>query len=196
APIVGAFAAGLILYEVHYRDLVDRVEHDLEELLAPIAGFLVPIFFVHMGLAVDLRALAQPSALGLAALLVAAAVLGKLACAGGVLGRGVDRLVVAVGMVPRGEVGLIFAGIGAQLVLGGERVVAPAVYAALVLMVIATTVVTPPFLAWAIRRGDRRAARATAEVASARPAAPAPVSANPAPPSEPARETPPPDRPA
>jgi Kef-type K+ transport system membrane component KefB len=156
AAIVGAFAAGLILDEVHYRDLVDRAEHSLEELLAPISGFLVPLFFVHMGLAVDLRSLAQPRVLGLAALLLVAAVLGKLACAGGVLGRGLDRLSVAVGMVPRGEVGLIFAGIGAQLMLRDEHVVAPAIYSALVLVVIATTVVTPPLLAWTLARGDRR----------------------------------------
>ncbi|HET9766900.1 MAG TPA: cation:proton antiporter [Thermoanaerobaculia bacterium] len=155
AAIVGAFAAGLILDEVHYRDLVDRGKHDLEELLAPIAGFLVPIFFVHMGLAVDLRSFAQPRVVGLAALLLVAAVLGKLACAGGVLGPGLDRLSVAVGMVPRGEVGLIFAGIGAQLMLGGKRVVAPAIFSALVIVVIATTVVTPPLLAWTLARGDR-----------------------------------------
>src|SRR6185503_16993421 len=190
APIVGAFAAGLILDEVHYRDLVDRAEHDLEDLLAPIAGFLVPLFFVHMGLSVDLRALAQPSSLGLAALLVAAAVLGKFACAGGVLGRGIDRLVVAVGMVPRGEVGLIFAGVGAQLVLGGERVVEPAVYAALVLMVIATTVATPPLLVWAMQRADRRAARVNAAAATAQPAVPA-VAVTPTPAPETAPETPP-----
>jgi len=155
APIVGAFAAGLILDEVHYRDLVDRADHELEDLLAPIAGFLVPLFFVHMGLAVDLRSFAQLPVLGLAALLLVAAVLGKLACAGGVLRRGLDRLSVAVGMVPRGEVGLIFAGIGAQLMLHGERVVAPAIFSALVIVVIATTVVTPPLLAHTLARGDR-----------------------------------------
>ncbi|HEV8238611.1 MAG TPA: cation:proton antiporter [Thermoanaerobaculia bacterium] len=163
APIVGAFAAGLILDEVHYRDLVDRSEHDLEELLLPIAGFLVPLFFVHMGLAVDLRSFADVRALGLAALLLVAAVLGKLACAGGVLGRGLDRLSVAVGMVPRGEVGLIFAGIGAQLMLRGERVVSPAIFSALVIVVIATTVVTPPLLLRMLARGDRRKALAIVE---------------------------------
>jgi Kef-type K+ transport system membrane component KefB len=162
APIVGAFAAGLVLDEVHYRDLVDREEHDLEELLLPIAGFLVPLFFVHMGLAVDLRSFGQWSVVGLAALLLVAAVLGKLACWGGVLGRGLDRLSVAVGMVPRGEVGLIFAGMGAQLTLHGEKVVAPAIFSALVIVVIATTVVTPPLLAWTLPRGDRRKERATA----------------------------------
>ena len=162
APIVGAFAAGLILDEVHYRDLPDRAEHDLGELLLPISGFLVPLFFVHMGLTVDLRSFAQPRVLGLAALLLVAAVLGKLACAGGVLGRGLDRLSVAVGMVPRGEVGLIFAGIGAQLTLRGQHVVAPAIFSALVLVVIATTVVTPPLLAHTLARGERRRAAALA----------------------------------
>ena len=65
-------------------------------------------------------------------------------------------------MIPRGEVGLIFAGIGAQLTLGGERVVAPAIFSALVIVVIATTVVTPPLLAWSLARGDRRKAAALA----------------------------------
>ncbi len=199
AAIVGAFAAGLILDEVHYRDLVDRAEHDLEDLLAPIAGFLVPLFFVHMGLAVDLRSFADPRVLGLAALLLVAAVLGKLTCAGGVLGGGLDRLSVAVGMVPRGEVGLIFAGIGAQLTLGGERVVAPAIFSALVIVVIATTVVTPPLLAATLRRGDRRkaasaiATRALPVSAASQPGAEPALESASAEPELPGPGTPPPD---
>ncbi len=160
APIVGAFAAGLVLEELHYADLVDRSEHDLDELLRPLAAFLVPIFFVRMGLEVELASFADPRVLGLAALLSVVAVIGKMACAGGVLERGLDRLSVAVGMVPRGEVGLIFASIGAQMMLHGHRVVGPAIYSALVIMVIATTLVTPPLLAVTLRRGDRRKARA------------------------------------
>jgi Kef-type K+ transport system membrane component KefB len=160
APIVGAFAAGLVLEDLHYADLVDRSDHELEDLLRPIAAVLVPIFFVRMGLAVDLATFTQPRILGLAGLLVVAAVIGKMVCAGGVLERGLDRLSVAVGMVPRGEVGLIFAGMGAQMVLHGRRVVDAGIYSALVIMVIATTVMTPPLLAASLRRGDRRKLRA------------------------------------
>ncbi|HVF60048.1 MAG TPA: cation:proton antiporter [Thermoanaerobaculia bacterium] len=158
APIVGAFAAGLILDEVHYRDFRDRGEHKLEELLRPIATFLVPVFFVLMGVRVDLASFARVEVLGFAAVLTAAAIAGKMICAAGVLERGLDRLSVAVGMVPRGEVGLIFAGFGAQLVLGGERVIVPAVYAAIVIMVIVTTLITPPALKLTLARGGRRAA--------------------------------------
>src|SRR5687767_9387226 len=136
ATIVGAFAAGLILDEVHFHSASDRKEHPLEELLQPIATVLVPIFFVRMGVEVDLASFARAEVLGFAALLTLVAILGKLACAAGVVERGLDRLSVAVGMIPRGEVGLIFAAVGAQLMLGERRVVSPAVFSAVVIMVI------------------------------------------------------------
>jgi Kef-type K+ transport system membrane component KefB len=156
ATIVGAFAAGLILDGVHYRDLGERTKHTIEELILPIAGFLVPVFFVLMGVRVDLSSFGQVEVLGFAAILSLAAILGKMICAAGVLERGLDRLSVAVGMVPRGEVGLIFAGIGAQLMLHGERVIPPPVFAAVVVMVIVTTLITPPALKVTLARGERR----------------------------------------
>ena len=152
AAIVGAFAAGLVLEELHYRDFTDRGEHGLEELVAPIVGFLSPVFFVVMGMRTDLRAFGAPGAIGLAAALTVAAIAGKQACALGVLGGGTDRLTVGLGMIPRGEVGLIFASIGQQLIVGGAPVVSSDTFAALVMMVIITTLVTPPLLAWRIRR--------------------------------------------
>jgi Kef-type K+ transport system membrane component KefB len=152
AAIVGAFAAGLILEEVHYRDFVERGEHGLEELIQPISAFLVPIFFVTMGMRTDLRSFAQPGVLGLAAALTLAAILGKLACGLGVMDKGVDRLTVGIGMIPRGEVGLIFANIGLALSIGGERVVSNATFSAVVVMVIVTTMVTPPALKWSLGR--------------------------------------------
>ncbi|HEY4597327.1 MAG TPA: cation:proton antiporter [Thermoanaerobaculia bacterium] len=156
ATIVGAFAAGLILDGVHYRDLGERTKHTIEELIHPIAGFLVPVFFVLMGVRVDLSTFGHPGVLGFAALLSLAAILGKMICAGGVLERGLDRVSVAVGMVPRGEVGLIFAGIGSQLRLHGQPVIVPAVFAAVVVMVVVTTLITPPALKITLARGDRR----------------------------------------
>jgi Kef-type K+ transport system membrane component KefB len=162
ATIVGAFAAGLILDEVHFHQGRERQERPLEDLLQPIATVLVPIFFVRMGAEVDLASFGRVEVLGLAAVLTVAAVLGKLACAAGVVERGLDRLSVAVGMIPRGEVGLIFAAVGAQLMLGDRRVVSPGVFSALVVMVIVTTLVTPPVLAVTLRRGERRQAAVAA----------------------------------
>lgn len=159
APIVGAFAAGLILEDLHYRDFTARGERTLHDLIDPIASFLVPVFFVLMGIRTDLSVFAQPGVLGLAAALTAAAIVGKQLCAFGVLGKGLDRLSVGIGMIPRGEVGLIFANIGLTLVVMGQRVVDQSVFSAVVVMVITTTVITPPALKWSFGRFARRRGR-------------------------------------
>lgn len=149
APIVGAFAAGMVLDEVHYRSLREKTrEHDVPELMRPLESFLVPVFFVLMGMRVDLSVFGSREVLAFAAVLTIAAVIGKQVCSFGVLEKNADRLAIGLGMVPRGEVGLIFAGIGATLVLGGERVVDNAMFSAVVIMVTITTLVTPPLLAW------------------------------------------------
>lgn len=152
APIVGAFAAGLILEDVHYRDFVERGEHGLEDLIHPISSFLVPIFFVVMGMRANLGSFLQPGIIGLAVALTVVAILGKQACSLGVLGKGVDRLTVGIGMIPRGEVGLIFANIGATLTIGGHRVISESTFSAVVVMVIMTTMATPPALKWSLGR--------------------------------------------
>ena len=154
APIVGAFAAGLVLEKAHYRDLRarDAEGRDVQALLKPLSTFVVPVFFVLMGMRVDLSAFGQAGILGFTAALIAVALLSKQACSLGVLGKGTDRLAVGLGMMPRGEVGLIFASIGASLVVGGERVVNPMVFSAVVATVAATTLLTPPLLAWRLRR--------------------------------------------
>jgi Kef-type K+ transport system membrane component KefB len=157
APIVGAFAAGLILEDVHYRAFLDRGERTLEGLIHPISSFLVPIFFVVMGMRTDLRSFLQPGVIGLAAALTIAAIAGKLTCSLGVLGEGVDRLTVGLGMIPRGEVGLIFANIGLALSVGGQPVINQATFSAVVVMVIVTTMVTPPALKWSLGRHPPRA---------------------------------------
>lgn len=154
APIVGAFAAGLIVDEAHYRELRarDSADRSVQQLLQPLMTFLVPVFFVLMGMRVDLAVFGTPGVIGFAALLCVVAVASKQACSLGVLERGVDRLAVGLGMIPRGEVGLIFAGIGATLTIRGERVVDPVVFSAVVLMVAVTTLLTPPLLTWRMRR--------------------------------------------
>jgi Kef-type K+ transport system membrane component KefB len=157
APIVGAFAAGLILEDVHYRDFTGRGEHGLDELMRPISSFLVPVFFVVMGARTSLASFADLRVLAVAAALTAAAVAGKQLCSAGVLGAGVDRWTVGLGMIPRGEVGLIFANIGASLTVGGEPVLGRATYSAVVIVVVVTTLVTPPALRWSVARQARAA---------------------------------------
>jgi Kef-type K+ transport system membrane component KefB len=164
APIVGAFAAGLVLEDFHYQELRDRdaQKRELHHLVQPLANFLVPVFFVLMGMGVDLSVFGEPGVLGFAGALTVAAILGKQVCSLGALGKGVDRLAVGLGMIPRGEVGLIFASIGRTLTIGGERVVNDMVYSAVVVMVAVTTLVTPPLLVWRMRKPApaKRAARA------------------------------------
>lgn len=164
APIVGAFAAGLILDEVHYKPRGGRQERDLHDLLQPVSTVLVPIFFVLMGLKVDLRLFARVDILGFALALTLAAIAGKQVCALGVVERGINRLAVGLGMIPRGEVGLIFAGIGATLMLPSaagvsEPVISSAIFGAIVIMVIITTLLTPVVLKWSLARSSRKGKR-------------------------------------
>jgi Kef-type K+ transport system membrane component KefB len=152
APIVGAFAAGLILDEKHYEKLRASDERSLEDWVLPITTLFVPIFFVMMGFQVDLRSFLDPSVLLLAGGITVAAIVGKQVCSLGVFERGLNRLSVGIGMIPRGEVGLIFAAIGARLMEGGEPVINSAVYTAIVVMVMVTTLITPPLLSWSLGR--------------------------------------------
>ena len=161
APIIGAFAAGLILDEVHYKPQGGRKDRDLHDLLQPVSAVLVPIFFVLMGLKVDLRLFTQSGILGFATALTVAAIIGKQICSLGILERGVNRLAIGLGMIPRGEVGLIFAGIGATLMLPSATganlpVISSAVFGAVVIMVIITTLLTPIALKWSLGRSERK----------------------------------------
>ncbi|MCA9070352.1 MAG: cation:proton antiporter, partial [Planctomycetaceae bacterium] len=152
-PIVGAFAAGLILERTHYRDLGERENHhDLEEALAPISALLVPIFFVQMGTQVRLESFQDSSVWGLAAAITVMAILGKQVCSLGVIEKGRNRLAVGLGMIPRGEVGLIVAGVGRSLKIEGKPVIDDNTFSAIVVMVMITTMVTPPLLKWALTR--------------------------------------------
>lgn len=156
APIVGAFAAGLILEDVHFTKFRERGEHTIEELIEPIAIFLVPIFFVRMGMMVDLTTFAQVEILGFAAAMTFVAIIGKQVCSLAILDKSINRIAIGLGMIPRGEVGLIFAGIGAKLMLDGEAVISTSTYSAVVIMVIVTTLVTPPALKISMLRGDKK----------------------------------------
>jgi Kef-type K+ transport system membrane component KefB len=157
AAIVGAFAAGLILDEVHYQPKAQRRDRSLQDLVQPVSSVLVPIFFVLMGLKVDLRQLVHVDVLGFAAGLTVAAIIGKQICSLGVIQRRIDRLTIGLGMMPRGEVGLIFAGIGSTLMLPSahgtsEPVINSATFSAVVIMVMITTLLTPLALKFSLNK--------------------------------------------
>jgi Kef-type K+ transport system membrane component KefB len=152
AGIIGAFAAGLMLDPYGEGIRTSAEEETLSGLLHPLSSLFVPLFFVLMGIKVDLGSLASPTILGLGAALVLCGIAGKLACALGVMERGINRLAVAIGMIPRGEVGLIFAGIGSSLMLQDRPVLSQGAFAAIVLMVLVTTLLAPIGLRWAFRR--------------------------------------------
>ncbi len=151
ATIIGAFAAGLVLGTTERRQ---HVEHRIN----PIADLLVPVFFVTVGMKVQpamLNPFAENAQFGTAVVLTALAVVSKLAAGLAVYQRGVRRWPVAVGMVPRGEVGLIFAGVGLS-----AGVIAADLYSALVvvvMLVMLTTFAAPPWLKALYRaRNDER----------------------------------------
>lgn len=145
ATIIGAFAAGLILEHFFDKELEG---HSLRDLLSPIESLIVPIFFVLMGLQVKLEAFNDLKAIFLALALTVAAVTGKV-FSGYPAKRGLNRLAIGVGMMPRGEVGLIFAGIGRSL-----GIVKDSVFASVVIMVIVTTLLTPPLLKLTLTNGS------------------------------------------
>lgn len=147
AGIVGAFAAGLILATSRQHAVLgERVRH--------VADVFVPFFFVYVGLQLDLRGATQDlGRIALATLvLTVVAIAGKLVAGLGVLERGVDRLSVGVGMVPRGEVGLIFALVGLTTMVDGRPLMAPWEYAAVLLVVVVTTFLTPVWLKHTLAR--------------------------------------------
>jgi Kef-type K+ transport system membrane component KefB len=143
--ILGAFAAGLVLDETDKRK-------ELDQQVMPIADILVPIFFVTVGAKADLNVLNPAVAenragLVIAAFLIVVAIVGKLVTGWAVFGKpGVNRLAIGIGMIPRGEVGLVFAGIGSA-----SGVLDKPLEAAIIVMVILTTFLAPPMLQWALK---------------------------------------------
>lgn len=173
APIVGAFAAGLVLDPVHFRyfkapKMVDDVkgvmntaspelkeqmekaiehhsERHVEELIEPVAYLLVPIFFILTGMNVSLETLFNVQILGVALAITVVAVIGKIVA--GYAAGSVKKMIVGVGMIPRGEVGLIFASIGK-----GLGVLSDDLFSVIVVMVILTTLIAPPVLARQLKK--------------------------------------------
>lgn len=173
APIVGAFAAGLVLDPVHFchfknPKIVDDIKESVknadpklkkcilkmtefhshrhvEDIIEPIGHLLIPIFFVMTGMAVKLETLFDASIIIVALGITAVAFLGKIVS--GLVAGKVNKSIVGWGMVPRGEVGLIFATIGMSL-----NVISNEVFSVIVIMVILTTLLTPPILTFFLNR--------------------------------------------
>ncbi|PIT93422.1 MAG: cation:proton antiporter [Candidatus Harrisonbacteria bacterium CG10_big_fil_rev_8_21_14_0_10_38_8] len=181
-PIIGAFAAGLVLDPVHFRffnkpaycnDLESKLpnlpeEHrkdvemilekgshsHIEELIEPVSFLFVPLFFLVTGMDVSLAALGDPKIVGIALAITIIAIIGKLVAGLAATGNsGMSKLIIGFGMVPRGEVGLIFAAIGQAL-----GVISAEVFSILVIMVILTTLVTPPVLAVLLKKQEQKMA--------------------------------------
>jgi Kef-type K+ transport system membrane component KefB len=146
--ILGAFAAGLILAETTKRK-------ELEEQISPIADMLVPIFFVTVGARTDISVLnpldpANRPGLIIASFLVIVAIIGKMVTGFAVFGQpDINRLAIGIGMIPRGEVGLVFAGVGSA-----SGVLSESLDAAIIVMVILTTFMAPPLLRVVFRDSD------------------------------------------
>jgi Kef-type K+ transport system membrane component KefB len=175
-PIIGAFAAGLVLDPVHFKNFQEpelvadikskiagasptlrkkllatlnhHADKNVEEIIEPLALFFVPIFFVVTGMSVNIADLLQPSTIVLSLVLTAAAIIGKVVS--GFVVKGKDRLTIGLAMVPRGEVGLIFAAIGQ-----GLGVLTPQVFSVIVLTVLLTTIVGPFMLSYRLKAQEK-----------------------------------------
>ena len=154
AAIVGAYAAGLVLEPAHIENLERKERHSLEELVHPLVTVLAPLFFVLVGAKVDPAALLKPSTLAFGLVLALLGAAGKWVAGLGA-GRAGRWTAVGWGMVPRGEVGFIFVGVGDGLSLNGQPLLSPATSAAIVAALLLTTLIGPIGLSWDLRRSTR-----------------------------------------
>lgn len=165
SPIVGAFGAGLALTPHHLRELwlpkatvsgpigvgddeaEHRLAHELEKTLLPVVKVLAIFFFVITGAQLQLAVFSEPTTILMGLGFSVLAILGKFwAPYLSVFSPGVDRAALGWGMVGRGEVGIVFAGLGTTLMLAGQPVIGPQVYGSLLLMIVITTVIGPIML--------------------------------------------------
>ena len=141
APLIGAFMAGLILDDVDFKVGDALQKHRLEELVKPISDIMITIFFVGIGAQVQLQALLEPQVLLIITVLTVVAIVSKGAAGYMVRGKDFDRPGIGFGMIPRGEVGLVFAAFAFS-----HNVFSADLYSALVLVVLLTTLVGPLLL--------------------------------------------------
>jgi Kef-type K+ transport system membrane component KefB len=151
ATIIGAFTAGVILHDGYFRHWGDTNQHQIsiKDLIAPLETILVPIFFVLIGIQVKLEMFLDIDVVLIALLLIVIAVVGKLVSGLGA-GKACNRLAIGIGMMPRGEVGLIFASLGKSL-----GVISDSLFSSIVIMVMFTTLITPSLLKIALRTKDK-----------------------------------------
>ncbi len=196
APIVGAFAAGLVLDAVQFRGFAETAlardirnaatvlgptaqgkldavidkhsRHSLEEIIAPVGHMLVPMFFIYTGMQVKLETIADAHVLSVVLVITVIAFLGKLVS--GIAAGDVRKWVVGWGMAPRGEVGLIFAATGKAL-----GVIPDQVFSMVIVVVMLTTLLTPPVLVAVIRGRGVTAEDGSASSPSSGSASPGPV---------------------
>ena len=143
APIIGAFVGGMALGR---SPMASRIQREL----TPLGHFFIPVFFLSIGIQVDVKSFASLDVLGMSAGLIVVAVLGKVVAGWAAPGPRSSKLLIGIGMIPRGEVGLIFAAIGLR-----EGVFDDRLYAVLLLTVLVTTLMTPPLLSRQLKRCRR-----------------------------------------
>ncbi|MBJ7367146.1 MAG: cation:proton antiporter [Ilumatobacteraceae bacterium] len=144
APIIGAFMAGIALGKVPQHDRVTRE-------FSVLGNLLIPIFFLQIGIDTDVTKFFQTHVLWVATVLTVIAIASKMLASLGAIGTMADKLIIGIGMVPRGEVGLVFATIGLQVGVFDEDL-----YAVVLLVVLVTTVITPPLLRWRLGSAKSR----------------------------------------
>ena len=156
SAIVGAFAAGLILsnreftyWKEHFGAQTKcQLDREIKEQIQPFEAILAPIFFVLMGTQVKLEAFLNQEIVLLASALTVVAIMGKLTSGLGAPPH-LSRLAIGIGMVPRGEVALILASLGKTL-----GILDSALFTAVVMMTMITTLLAPPILKWQLNRID------------------------------------------
>jgi Kef-type K+ transport system membrane component KefB len=144
ATIVGSFAAGLVF------ERLEEKEH-FERRIKPVADLFVPVFFVMAGVYLDLHS-ANLNMLYIVGILTVIAVVGKILAGWAAIGAKASKLTIGIGMIPRGEVGLIFAAFGIT-----NAIINNATYSALVIVIMITTLVTPPLLVKLMKGGKKNA---------------------------------------
>lgn len=143
ATIIGAFSAGLVLHATPQRQAIEKATTQL-------GHFFVPIFFASVGAAIELRTLGDGKVLAVGAALIAVGVVGKFVAGYAPFWFKGKKSLIGIAMIPRGEVGLIFARMG--LATGA---LTSQLYSAIAMMVLVTTFITPPLLAWNAREAPR-----------------------------------------
>lgn len=157
APIIGAFVAGTALARTEQHD---RIARDFQLL----GSVFIPIFFMQIGIETDVTKFFDVHVLLLASLLTVIAVVGKVLSSLGAFGTNTDKLLIGIGMVPRGEVGLIFASIGVTIGVFQDDL-----YAVVLLVVLLTTLIAPPLLRWRISQNENSIAQESAPIPSPEP---------------------------